>query len=83
MSTAHFKDRRKPWQKQLKTLKIAKCGAMLQENARKFYRYDKPLYMRSSNPVDSSVRAYAESLGISPEEACEKMNAHWRIQHGV
>lgn len=29
-----IRDRRKPWQKTLKTLKLAKCGAMLAESAR-------------------------------------------------
>lgn len=29
-----IKDRRKPWQKKLQTLKLAKCGTMLAETAR-------------------------------------------------
>jgi hypothetical protein len=29
-----IKDRRKPWQKKLQNMKIARCGSMLAENAR-------------------------------------------------
>ncbi len=35
---SQIRDRRKPWQKKLVTLKLAKCGAMLAERAADFGR---------------------------------------------